>query len=149
MDDYINRLYVSSDGSRLEMYVGYYTNQRSGDLIHSPRNCLPGAGWEPVRTGRLPIQIADGRSIVVNSFLVQKGLEQRLVLYWYQGRGRVIASEYSAKAWMIADAVRRNRTDGALVRLAISIPRGEAAAREQSKQFVQALYPMLYNFIPD
>lgn len=149
VNDYVNRLYKAPDGSQIELYIGYYKNQRSGDVIHSPRNCLPGAGWEPVQTGRLPIRLPDGSSIAVNDFLIQKGLDRRLVLYWYEGRGRAIASEYSAKMWMIADAMARNRTDGALVRMAVSMPHGETTARVGATRFVQALYPSLHSFIPN
>ena len=93
--------------------------------------------------------MVDAPPIVVNEYLVEKGPTQYLVLYWYQAHGRVIASEYSGKAWLVVDAITRNRTDEALVRVVTSTRNGEGQARAQAVQFVQALYPRLSNFIPD
>src|SRR5262245_12164594 len=123
VDDYLSRAYFTPDRAGIGLYVGYYGGQREGDTIHSPLNCLPGSGWEPVSKSTVTIPIKPGSSgvyapeIVVNRYLIQKGLERQLVLYWYQSRGRVIASEYWGKFYLIADAVRLNRTDGALVRV--------------------------------
>jgi EpsI family protein len=147
--DYVNRAYTKPDGQRVELYLGYYQSQRTGQTIHSPKNCLPGAGWEPVRSGRLAIPVSGGPAIVVNEYLIEKGPTQYLVLYWYQGHGRVIASEYSGKAWLVYDAITRNRTDEALVRVLTSTKSGEDQARTTAVQFVQSLYPRLDKFIPD
>jgi EpsI family protein len=88
-------------------------------------------------------------AITVNEYLIEKGPAQYLVLYWYQAHGRVIASEYSGKAWLVFDAITRNRTDGALVRVLTSTRNGEDQARTRAVQFVQSLYPRLSAFIPD
>lgn len=149
MDDYANRRYTNGDGDWLDLYIGYYNSQRTGDLIHSPRNCLPAAGWEQVRTGRLKIGTPEGQAITVNDFLIVKGLEQQVVLYWYEGRGRAIASEYTSKLWMMSDALLRRRSDGALVRIAIHVRDSEANARLRAIGFVRELYPHLKEFIPD
>ena len=149
VSDYTNRAYVSSGGQPVDLYVGYYQSQRTGETIHSPKNCLPGAGWEPVRAGRLTVPIAAAPAIVVNEYLVEKGPAQYLVLYWYQTQGRVIASEYSGKAWLLFDAITRNRTDAALVRVLTSTKNGEEQARARVVQFVQALHSRLDTFIPD
>src|SRR5579863_3609590 len=117
VSDYANRVYVSQKEGAAQLYVGYYSSQRTGDTIHSPKNCLPGAGWDPIRSDYATIRLDDGRQIVVNEYVIAQGLNKQLVFYWYQGRGRVIASEYWGKFWMISDAITRNRTDGALVRL--------------------------------
>ena len=148
VSDYVNRSYTSG-GQRIDLYLGYYQSQRTGETIHSPKNCLPGAGWEPVRAGRLTIPMAVSPPIVVNEYLVEKGPAQFLVLYWYQAHGRVIASEYSGKAWLVFDAITRNRTDEALVRVLTPIRNGEDQARARVVQFVQALYPRLSTFIPN
>jgi EpsI family protein len=148
VDDYVNRVYSDGSGTEVELYIGYYTNQRSGDLIHSPKNCLPAAGWESVRQGALVVPVGSNASILVNDFRIAKGLNQDLVLYWYQGRGRVVADEYKAKFWTIFDAAVRHRTDGSLVRLAIPIRDSEASARERGIHFVRALYPQLAAYIP-
>ena len=131
------------------MYVGYYASQRTGDTIHSPKNCLPGAGWDPVQSGYIKISIPGGRQIVVNEYVIQQGLDKQLVFYWYQGRGRVIASEYSGKFWMVADAISRNRTDGALVRLVTPMNDGEVHARARLVSFTQLLFPQLESIIPN
>ncbi len=88
VDDYLNRFYTDAVGNQVEIYVGYYKSQRAGDLIHSPRNCLPGAGWETERAARSTIAIPGRSPIVVNDFLMIKGLSRDVVLYWYEGRGR-------------------------------------------------------------
>ncbi len=149
VDDYLSRFYTDAGGNQVEIYVGYYKSQRAGNLIHSPRNCLPGSGWETERAARSTIAIPGRSPIVVNDFLMVKGLAQDVVLYWYEGRGRAIASEYTAKFWMVADAITRNRTDAALVRIVIPIKSGEAEARARGISFVRTLYPHLHDFIPD
>ena len=149
VSDYVNRAYISSGERPVDLYVGYYQSQRTGETIHSPKNCLPGSGWEPVRAGRLTIPMNAMPAITVNEYLIEKGPAQYLVLYWYQAHGRVIASEYSGKAWLVFDAITRNRTDGALVRVLTSTRNGEDQARTRAVQFVQSLYPRLNAFIPD
>lgn len=149
--DYTNRFYVDPSNSIVQLYIGYYASQRTGDTIHSPKNCLPGAGWEPVKQAYATINLDSGRKIIVNDYVIQQGLNKELVFYWYQGRGRVIASEYWGKFWMISDAITRNRTDGALVRLVtpISDKDGTAAAQARLVKFTQLLFPDLNEFIPN
>ena len=155
VDDYATRVYYKPDGQAVGLYMGYYNSQRQGDTIHSPMNCLPGAGWEPVDEGRKTITNADGkgRDIVVNRYVVQKGLDRQVVLYWYQGRGRVVASEYWSKLFLINDAVRSNRTDGALVRviapIRVGAEDGGAAAEQLAEEFVRVLFPLLPSYLPD
>lgn len=149
VSDYVNRAYVDRSGNEIAIYIGYYQSQRTGESIHSPKNCLPGGGWEPVHAGRLTIPMAAIPAITVNDYLVEKGTTRYLVLYWYQAHGRVIASEYRGKAWLVLDAITQNRTDEALVRVSSPTRNGEDPARARAVQFVQALYPRLNAFIPD
>ena len=149
VDDFLNRTYTNRGGDRIEVYVGYYESQRRGELIHSPKNCLPASGWEWVRKDRRTVQMPNHEPITINDFRIVKGLSQDLVLYWYQGRGRAIADEYEAKLWMVADAMTHHRTDGSLVRLVIPIQDSEARARAAGVQFLQAFYPHLTEFVPD
>jgi len=150
VSDYTNRIYVNSTDLPVELYVGYYASQRTGDTIHSPKNCLPGAGWEPVKQDYATITLANGRQIKVNDYVIAQGLNKELVFYWYQGRGRVIASEYMGKFWMISDAITKNRTDGALVRLVTPIAGNNgAAAQARLVKFTQLLFPYLNEFIPN
>jgi len=155
VDDYLSRTYFTPDRSGVGLYVGYYESQKQGDTIHSPLNCLPGAGWEPVSEGRLTIPNVDGqgRAITVNRYIVQKGLDRQMVLYWYQARGRVVASEYTSKAYLINDAIRRNRTDGSMVRVIAPIDtrvEGKSAEAEQlAVDFVRAMFPLLPSYLPE
>ena len=87
--------------------------------------------------------------MVVNEYLIQRGLDRQLVFYWYQGRGRVVASEYSSKFWMVADAISRNRTDGALVRVITPIQGNEGEARDRLENFTRLVFPRLDAFIPN
>jgi EpsI family protein len=148
VSDYTNRFYFANGIVPVQLYVGYYASQKTGDTIHSPKNCLPGAGWDPVHSGFATIPVAGGRRIVVNEYVIQKDENKQLVFYWYQGRGRVTASEYAAKFWMVADAISRNRTDGALVRLITPINDNEANARARLVGLTQDLFPPLDGIIP-
>jgi EpsI family protein len=149
VSDYANRIYFSQKEGFAQLYVGYYASQRTGDTIHSPKNCLPGAGWDPIQSGYAKLSVGGGRQIVVNEYVIQQGLDKQLVFYWYQGRGRVIASEYSGKFWMVADAISRNRTDGALVRLITPMNDGEEPARTRLESFTQLIFPRLDAIIPN
>jgi EpsI family protein len=148
VSDYTNRVYLADGTAPVQLYVGYYGSQKTGDTIHSPKNCLPGSGWDPVRSGFATISVAGGRQIVVNEYVIQKDENKQLVFYWYQGRGRVNASEYAGKFWMVADAISRNRTDGALIRLVTPIIDDEASARARLVAFTQGLFPQLDEIIP-
>ncbi len=131
------------------LYVGYYESQRTGSTYHSPKNCLPGAGWQFVESDYVTVPMADGLSLVINRVLIEKGLERQVILYWYQDRGRVIASEYWAKGYMIWDAITRNRTDGSLVRVSVPVTTTPEAAYEHGIAFIRDLWPVLMEFMPD
>jgi EpsI family protein len=148
VSDYTNRLYSGNGQAPVQLYVGYYKTQKTGDTMHSPKNCIPGSGWDPIRAGRAKISVADGRQIVVNDYIIQRDAVKQLVFYWYQGRGRVIAGEYSGKFWMVADAISRHRTDGALVRLITPMNDGEVAARARLVLFTQCIFSDLDNIVP-
>ena len=137
--------------------MGYYGTQRQGASIHSPLNCLPGAGWIPVEQGRLALNVASSpngprRTIEVNRVVIEKGLDRQLVLYWYQSHDRVIASEYWGKIYTVVDAIRLNRTDAALVRVIAPIksrdPGALEAAEPAASGFVEALFPQLGKYLP-
>jgi EpsI family protein len=148
VSDYTNRFYFADGITPIQLYVGYYGSQKTGDTIHSPKNCLPGSGWDPVHSGFTTITVAGGRHIAVNEYVIQQDQNKQLVFYWYQGRGRVVASEYAGKFWMVADAISRNRTDGALVRLVTPINDNEGSARARLVGFTQDLFPQLDEIIP-
>lgn len=140
VDDYVSRTYLNAEGAPVNLYVGYYASQRQGDTIHSPQNCLPGAGWQPVESGRTMLAV-QGAMLPVNRYVIEKGPERQVVLYWYQGRGRVVANEYANKLWLMVDAARLRRTNGSLVR--IIAPRERDAA-----EFARVVFPRLPEYLP-
>ena len=146
-DDYINRVY-SGGTPPIQLYIGYYKDQRSGDRIHSPRNCLPGSGWEPVRSGRLQIGSEHGVPVLVNDFLVAQGSKRDMVLYWYQSRRRIVASEYWAKYWLVVDGLTHRTTDGAMVRVWTTAADGEDSARARALEFASRIYPQVAELMP-
>jgi EpsI family protein len=154
VDDYLSRIYYRP-GAAVGLFMGFWGSQRQGDTIHSPLNCLPGAGWEPVSDARITIANVDGagRDITVNRYIVRKGLERQLVLYWYQSHGRVVASEYWSRAFLINDAIRLNRTDGSMVRviapIAVNADDNGAAAEKLAEEFVRAIFPQLPAYLPN
>lgn len=150
VDDYLLRRYVGGDGRAIWLYVGYWSTQRKGAQIHSPRNCLPGAGWEPIEASRITVTLpAPYGPIVVNRYLIQKERDQQVVFYWYQSQGKAIAGELTAKLQMVRSAIARNRTDGALVRVSSPVTGGVAETTESLVRYVQALYPILTDYLPE
>lgn len=146
-DDYLDRVYAR-DGATAELFVGYYATQRQGDTMHSPMNCLPAAGWQPVSIGRAEIATPAGGAIHANRYVIQKGLDQRLVYYWYQSHGRTIASDYASKAYLVLDSLRLHRSDAALVRVIAPLGHDIGATEARTRGFVGALAPVLDRFIP-
>jgi EpsI family protein len=149
--DILNRVYSTPGANSLGFFVAFFSNQRKGGAVHSPKNCLPGAGWFVSKSGTVRVTIPDRpHSIVVNEYIIQRDLNRDVVLYWYQSQGRIVASEYSAKFYLIWDALKKNRTDGALVRVITPIRDGdEKAARWEAERFVQATFSPLTNYIPN
>jgi len=138
-------------GRSLWLYIGYWASQRKGAQIHSPRNCLPGGGWEPVEASFLTIALPapHDAAITVNRSLIQKDRDMQLVLYWYQSQGKAVARETTAKVEMVRNAMLRNRTDGALVRVTSPIYGSAAETTARLVQYVQALYPRLGEHLPE
>ena len=134
----------------MNLFIAFFPSQRSGDTIHSPKNCIPGSGWAPIESGRISVRRADGSTIWINRYIVAKGINRDLVFYWYQAHGRVTPSEYWAKIFLVRDAIQLNRTDGALVRVVTPITGadGEAAAQAGAMKFVSELLSSLDAYIP-
>ncbi|TKB82287.1 MAG: EpsI family protein [Nitrospira sp.] len=159
VSDYMLRMYQpsatlesgttpASGHGPLWLYVGYYQSQRTGATYHSPKNCLPGAGWQLSESNYVSVPTPTGASATINRVVVGKGLERQLILYWYQDRGRIIASEYWAKAYMIWDAMTKNRTDGSLVRLSIPVTTSTEDAYREGMTFLQDAWPVLFEYLP-
>jgi EpsI family protein len=149
-DDYLLRNYRSTDGHVASFYVGYYATQRNGASYHSPLNCLPGAGWSMSEPSRTIIRPADGRpEFEANRYVIQNGRDRQLMLYWYQGRGRAVASEYWGKVYTVLDSLRRRRSDGSMVRITVPVGSSEAAATETATRFAADISTVLPEFIPN
>ncbi|HTQ54657.1 MAG TPA: EpsI family protein [Bryobacteraceae bacterium] len=150
-DDLLNRLYKSPvSRAGVDLFVAYFKTQRTGQSPHSPKNCLPGSGWEPEATGDLDVTVIGERQpIRINRYVVSHGDEKSVVLYWYQSQRRVIASEFAAKFWLVMDSIRYHRSDTALVRVTIPvIARDQDAATRLGVSFVQTLFPVLKSYLP-
>jgi EpsI family protein len=147
VDEYVNRVYAVAPRRAVSLYIGYYASQRQGDTIHSPQNCLPGAGWQPIASTRRSFA-AGAQRVEANDVLIQKGLDRAVVLYWYQGRGHAIASEYANKLWLMLDAARLHRTDGGLVRIIATAAGDPAGARADAVAFAGALAPHVTRELP-
>jgi EpsI family protein len=146
---YLVRREVDQAGRSLWLYIGYWDSQRKGAAPHSPKNCLPGGGWEPLEASTVTIPLGAGTApLVVNRFLIQKERDQQLVLYWFDAQGRAVAGEVEAKIQMIRSAIFRNRTDGAIVRVAAPVYGSVTETTERLTRYVQALYPMLHDYLP-
>ena len=129
------------------VYVGYYERQGQGRTIHSPKNCLPGNGWEPLTSSRIAVKTDDG-TVEVNRYILQRGGQRALVLYWYQGRGRVEANEYLVKRDLLVDAAVKRRSEEALVRVMIPIVSGQTATDELASRIARALIPAADRALP-
>jgi len=147
-DDYINRVYLGS-ALPVELYIGYYKDQRSGDKIHSPKNCLPGSGWEPVHSTQVQIGSVNGLPVVVNGYLVAQGAKRDMVLYWYQSHGRIAASEFFVKYLLIADGLKNRPTDGAMIRIWTTASDGEETAQARAVDFAHHVYTKVDEFLPN
>lgn len=121
MDNYVMRVFQTDSTHGFSLYVGYYQAQQQGHTAHSPKNCLPGAGWEPLNSRAVPVKTADGTTHLVNRYLLVKGKQVALVYYWYQGRGRVAWDEYQVKWDLLRDAAVHGRTEEALVRIVVPL----------------------------
>jgi EpsI family protein len=149
-DDYLSRTYQLPDGLSASFYVGYYATQRSGATYHSPLNCLPGSGWEMNEPGSVTITPADGsQSFEANRFIIQNGDDRELLIYWYQGRGRKLASEYWGKIYTVIDGIRLRRSDGAMVRVMVPVERSEGQALRAASDLAAQVSTVLSEFVPD
>jgi len=125
MSNYVARAYTKDSAVAFTTLVSYYERQTQGKTIHSPRNCLPGAGWEILTGGTKPV-VADGAAHVVNHFVLKNGAATAIAYYWYQGRGRVVANEYQVKWNLLRDAALAGHTEEALVRVVVYLPRNSS-----------------------
>jgi EpsI family protein len=149
-DDTLTRVYRSPVGSTASLFIAFFKSQRAGVSPHSPKVCLPGAGWLPEQSGQVDLTVpGTPRPITVNRYIVTRGEQRSLVLYWYQSPHRVIADEFAAKFWLVVDGVRYRRSDASLVRVIVPVgPAGDQVAFEQAQQFVQTSFPVIKAQLP-
>jgi len=150
--DFLLRGYSESTGDLpyVDLFLAYFPSQRAGDTIHSPKHCLPGAGWAPEENDRVSIALPGHPPVPANRYVIAKAGDRKLVLYWYWAHDRGVASEYWAKYYLVADAIRMNRSDGALVRITTDMFPGETAeaAERRMAPFTSEIVPLLDHYIP-
>ena len=150
--EFLSRVYVDDKNvPPVSLFIAYFPTQRTGVTIHSPKHCLPGAGWVFESSRYVELNDDLGKPHRMGEYTIGNGSNKEFVIYWYEAHGRSVASEYSAKFHLIADAIRMNRSDGALVRVITPIGAEEDSvlARLRAESFVAQLAPMLPRFIPN
>lgn len=145
-DDTLERVYANPKEGSASLFIAYFKTQRTGQSPHSPKNCLPGSGWQPSASGTEDVSVG-GEIIHINRYLVSKGEAQSLVLYWYQSHGRVIANEFKARFYLIEDSIREHRSDTALVRVVIPFPQ-KGMEDQIGTDFVKTFYPAIAGYLP-
>lgn len=148
--DYVMRRYQDPEGRNLWLFIGYWDSQRKGAQPHSPRNCLPGGGWEPLEASTVTIPLAHPFApITVNRYLIQKDRDQQVVFYWYQSQGKATAGELAARVELMKNSIMHHRTDGALVRVSSSVYGSVQETSGRLVSYIQAMYPILGDYLPD
>jgi len=146
-DDTLTREYANGNGA-VNLFIAYFKTQRTGQSPHSPKNCLPGSGWQPSENDRVNLTTG-GDTIRINRYVVSKGEEESVVLYWYQSQGRVIADEFAAKFYLIEDSIRKHRSDTSLVRVVTPVIGQQREQAEQvAEDFAKVAYPVIRGYLP-
>jgi EpsI family protein len=150
--DFLLRVYQNKQMLEpyVDLFIAYFPTQRAGDTIHSPKNCLPGAGWSPIQNGRVQLSLPGIRPFNANRYIIAKGSDRQMVLYWYLAHDRAVASEYWAKIYLVTDAMRMNRSDGSLIRITTPLLPGEDPNLAQNRlvSFASLVVPGIDKYIP-
>ena len=150
-DDLLNRAYANpAESSLAYLFIAYFQTQRYGQSPHSPKNCLPGSGWQKVSDQKVPVAVPNWPTpITINQYIVEHGEEKSVTLYWYQSHNRVIASEFAAKFWLVADSIRYHRSDTALVRVIVPVRGNDFdSATKVGYDFVKSSFPQVLRQLP-
>jgi len=147
--DYLLRDYRRTDGLQANLYVGYYVSQKDGATFHSPLNCLPGSGWTLTEPAKRTITTPQGGSFQANQYVIQNGSQRVAMIYWYQGRGRTVASEYWGKIYTVIDSVRLRRSDAAMIRVTVPIVSVDAASLDAAAELAGKASEQLAEFVPN
>jgi EpsI family protein len=149
--DFLLRVYQTASAQpEVDLFIAYIPSQREGDTIHSPKNCIPGAGWSPVESSRIKISLPGQLTFPANRYVIAKGSDRQLVLYWYWAHGRAVASEYWAKVYLVADSIRMHRSDGSLIRVTTPLLEGETVdvAQQRLLDLASNAVPILDRYVP-
>jgi EpsI family protein len=150
--DFLLRVYQDSSRRQpyVDLFLAYFPSQRTGDTIHSPKHCLPGSGWLPVESSRVTLSLPGRSPFLANRYVIAKGTDRQLVLYWYLAHDRAVASEYWAKFYLVADSIRLSRSDGSLVRVTTPLRPGETTDAAQARliSFADKFSPLLNQYVP-
>ncbi len=148
VDDSVLVDYKNGKKDKVSMYVGYYESQKQGEIIHSPKNCMLGSGWQPIEISEIKISLDTGE-IPVMKMIVGKHSQKRVVLYWYQSGNRAVANEYFQRLYFIHDSIRYNRTNAAFIRF-ISPVSGDdyEGSLQLLTNFIKKIMPLLNEFLP-
>jgi len=152
VDDSYLANYFNHDGKYVQLYIGYYESQKEGEQIHSPKNCMPGGGWNitDISIEEVILKESESQKINVIKLLLEKDGQKQIVLYWYQSNGRYIASEYLQRIYMVVDSITKHRTNGSFVRLITPVSdNNEDTAVNLLKDFTSELVPILDEYIPN
>ena len=151
VDDYIQYNYHQRTGHNINLYVGYYGAVGVDGAYHSPKNCMPGSGWgiDTIEEISIPFKSATDKKVNVTQMIIRHGAQQQLVLYWFQNRGRIIASEYWEKVYLIFDALTKQRRDGTFVRIITSTSK-ESFDKDQLETvaFAEIVMAELEGYLP-
>ena len=148
-DDYILRRYREQGGRPVTLYVAYYGRPRLNGRIHSPSACLPAGGWLPVEVGYQTIAVPGmpSHQISANRFLIENGLDRQIALYWFQGRGRVVANDVIATMYLAYDTLKGRGSEEMLVRVNAPVMASPSAALQDEVRFIQGFFPYLHRFL--
>jgi len=150
--DFLSRIYRdNTDNDRyVDLFIAYFPSQRFGDTIHSPRNCLPGSGWYPIDSSRVRLSFSGYRPFLANRYIISKGEDRQVVIYWYLAHDRSVASEYWARYYLFADSVKMNRSDGSMIRLVTPLDPKETieAAQQRAVSLAGNIVPLIHRYVP-
>ena len=139
----------SKANTNIDVYLGYTDSQRAGFVPHSPKACIPGGGWEITDTRLQSITIDSENTFKVTRMLISKGASKQLIYYWFHQRGRNLSNEFPMKFALLYDAIKMNRTDGAIVRYSTVVRKSELEADIALTEFIRQSYPLFPRFIPN
>jgi len=145
--DYLSRSYIDSGGNKLSLYIGFHDGGPNSGPIHSPKQCLPGSGWNYLNNEVKQVDL-DGDTIPYVSAIYQKDTEKQLFLYWFQVRDQMLTNEYALKLAMLKNSLFSNRRDSSFIRLSVMATDGEDQATELGEQFITNFFPAIREALP-